>query len=148
MGVEIFFLSPALVCCCCFFFVCCFASVRTHLLLPFLRLLLRFASPARVCYCLNSFASNQARAGGEFFFQNSHLFYFLHSSSPSSPPQKKLQFDFALAEGAPPVGMTTGATIHTSGGLMLRLTKREHGGKGGGGGGAETPVSAEAAVVV
>lgn len=61
--------------------------------------------------------------------------------------KKTQQFDFALAEGAPPVGMTTGATIHTSSGLMLRLTKRKHDGASGGG---ETrgEVVAETAVVV
>ena len=58
------------------------------------------------------------------------------------------QIDFALAEGAPPVGMTTGATIHTSGGLMLKLTKRKHAGASGGGGGETREVVAEAAVVV
>lgn len=48
--------------------------------------------------------------------------------------------------------MTTGATIHTSGGLMLKLTKRQHAtgasGGGGGGGGEASEVVAEAAVVV
>ena len=84
-------------------------------------------------------------------------FVVLFFNSPLIVPSKNLekkqikhtQFDFALAEGAPPVGMTTGATIHTSGGLMLRLTKREHkNGGGGGGGGEKQPVVAEAAVVV
>lgn len=56
------------------------------------------------------------------------------------------RFDFALAEGAPGVGMTTGATIHTSGGLVLRVTKRKS--KGDGGGGGEQAVVAEAAAVV
>ena len=52
------------------------------------------------------------------------------------------------------MGMTTGATIHTSGGLMLKLTKRQHatgasgGGGGGRGGGEASEVVAEAAVVV
>jgi hypothetical protein len=41
--------------------------------------------------------------------------------------------------------MTTGATIHTSGGLMLRLTKRKH---ENGGGETGREVAAEAAVVV
>lgn len=69
------------------------------------------------------------------------------------------RFDFALAEGAPGVGMTTGATIHTSGGLVLRVTKRKGRGEGVGGGsegidsgaasaGGEQAVVAETAAVV
>ncbi|XP_002971637.2 protein LUTEIN DEFICIENT 5, chloroplastic [Selaginella moellendorffii] len=34
------------------------------------------------------------------------------------------RFDFKLAQGAPPVGMTTGATIHTTAGLHVAVTKR------------------------
>ena len=34
------------------------------------------------------------------------------------------RFDFARAPDAPPVGMTTGATIHTSEGLHMILTPR------------------------
>eukprot|EP00850_Spirogloea_muscicola_P007764 SM000040S14776 [mRNA] locus=s40:252418:258515:- [translate_table: standard] len=34
------------------------------------------------------------------------------------------RFDFKLAPGAPPVGMTTGATIHTTDGLHLAITRR------------------------
>lgn len=67
--------------------------------------------------------------------------HFLHENTHT----RTHQFEFALAEGAPPVGMTTGATIHTSGGLMLRLTKRKH---ENGGGETGREVAAEAAVVV
>eukprot|EP00850_Spirogloea_muscicola_P013686 SM000094S24703 [mRNA] locus=s94:366640:372693:+ [translate_table: standard] len=35
------------------------------------------------------------------------------------------RFDFKLAPGAPPVGMTTGATIHTTDGLHLAITCRK-----------------------
>ena len=34
------------------------------------------------------------------------------------------RFDFAVDADAPPVGMTTGATIHTSEGLVMRVTRR------------------------
>lgn len=45
------------------------------------------------------------------------------------------RFDFVLDPDGPEVGMTTGATIHTSHGLHLRLTERHGRGGGGGGGG-------------
>lgn len=35
------------------------------------------------------------------------------------------RFEFDFHEGAPPVGMTTGATIHTSEGLVMRVTCRQ-----------------------
>ena len=44
------------------------------------------------------------------------------------------RFDFKRAPGAPPVSMTTGATIHTTEGLYLTATPRVMGGGGGGGG--------------
>ncbi|CAK9140112.1 unnamed protein product [Ilex paraguariensis] len=34
------------------------------------------------------------------------------------------QFDFQMALGAPPVKMTTGATIHTTEGLNMTVTRR------------------------
>ena len=37
------------------------------------------------------------------------------------------RYDFRLAPAAPRVGMTTGATIHTSAGLHMFLTPRKHG---------------------
>ena len=36
------------------------------------------------------------------------------------------RYDFRLDPAAPPVGMTTGATIHTSAGLHMFLTPRTH----------------------
>ena len=45
------------------------------------------------------------------------------------------RFDFAMAPGAPAVGMTTGATIHTTEGLWMNVTPVEQGGGGGGSGG-------------
>jgi len=34
------------------------------------------------------------------------------------------RFDFQMAPGAPPVDMTTGATIHTTEGLKMTVTRR------------------------
>jgi len=34
------------------------------------------------------------------------------------------RFDFQMAPGAPPVDMTTGATIHTTAGLKMTVTRR------------------------
>ena len=88
------------------------------------------------------------------FFKSAKICFFFQGRKNSPiffTKNQQQQFDFALAEGAPPVGMTTGATIHTSGGLMLKLTKRKHDGgaaSGGGGGGETSEVVAEAAVVV
>jgi beta-ring hydroxylase len=36
------------------------------------------------------------------------------------------RFSFKLTVGAPPVGMTTGATIHTTAGLHMTVTRRSH----------------------
>lgn len=36
------------------------------------------------------------------------------------------RFDFAMAPNAPPVGMTTGATIHTTNGLYMTVKPREN----------------------
>jgi len=54
------------------------------------------------------------------------------------------RFDFARPPGAPPVGMTTGATIHTTAGLYLTATPRRDGLGGGGGGGGLGGASAGA----
>lgn len=40
------------------------------------------------------------------------------------------RFDFSLAPGAPPVEMTTGATIHTSAGLLMSVSRRRTGSNG------------------
>ena len=45
------------------------------------------------------------------------------------------RFDFEMAPGAPAVGMTTGATIHTTSGLHMTVTPRR----------VEAPASAAAA---
>jgi beta-ring hydroxylase len=55
------------------------------------------------------------------------------------------RFDFARPADAPPVGMTTGATIHTTQGLYLTATPRRDLGGGGGGGGEGAVPSARAA---
>jgi hypothetical protein len=51
------------------------------------------------------------------------------------------RFDFSMAAGAPPVGMTTGATIHTTNGLNMAVRRRgaAAGGTGSSGSAAAPP---------
>jgi beta-ring hydroxylase len=55
------------------------------------------------------------------------------------------RFDFARAPGAPAVGMTTGATIHTTEGLWLTARRRQFGADGGAAAAAAVPSGAAAA---
>ena len=52
------------------------------------------------------------------------------------------RFSYEIDPAAPAVGMMTGATIHTSGGLLLRLTRRQHGEMGVGEAAAAAPAVA------
>lgn len=52
------------------------------------------------------------------------------------------RYTFEMHSSAGPVGMESGATIHTSNGLPVRLRPREHGGDGSGGDDAEAAAAA------